>query len=154
MGTTIIALWINSVIRVTPIAVSNLSYIVKSEVAETKMCRDGQQTLTSCTLFQILHLQHTVLFQTKSPMSTFRFVSATTNWTSTNQQILESMWGEWQELLQWGQGKPLDMVFCLGQKLNESHSHQSVDSGTVNAELQMQNVLTIHHWQRAAVCHY
>ena len=76
---------------VAPIAASNSIYIVKSEVAETKMCRDGQQTLTSCTLFQILHLQHTVLFQTKSPMSTFRFVSATTNWTSTNQQILESM---------------------------------------------------------------
>ena len=64
---------------VAPIAASNSIYIVKSEVAETKMCRDGQQTLTSCTLFQILHLQHTVLFQTKSPMSTFRFVSATTN---------------------------------------------------------------------------
>ena len=34
-------------------------------------CRGGQQTLISCTLFQILHLQLAVLFQTKSPMSTF-----------------------------------------------------------------------------------
>ena len=34
-------------------------------------CRGGQQTLISCTLFKILHLQHTVLFQKKSPMSTF-----------------------------------------------------------------------------------
>ena len=34
-------------------------------------CRDGQQTLISCTLFQILHLQLAVLFQTKSSMSTF-----------------------------------------------------------------------------------
>ena len=34
---------------VTPIAASNLSYIVKSEVAETKMCRGGQLTLISWT---------------------------------------------------------------------------------------------------------
>ena len=37
----------------------------------SQKCRDGQQTLISCTLFQILHLQLAVLFQTKSPMSTF-----------------------------------------------------------------------------------
>ena len=34
---------------VTAIAASNLSYIVKSEVAETKMCRGGQLTLISWT---------------------------------------------------------------------------------------------------------
>ena len=32
-------------------------------------CRDGQQTLICCTLFQILHLQLAVLFQTKSPIT-------------------------------------------------------------------------------------
>merc|ERR1712197_245638 len=37
----------------------------------SQKCRDGQQTLISCTSFQILHLQLAVLFQTKSPMSTF-----------------------------------------------------------------------------------
>ena len=37
----------------------------------SQKCRDGQQTLISCTSIQILHLQLAVLFQTKSPMSTF-----------------------------------------------------------------------------------
>ena len=43
----------------------------RSSSVSTSECRDGQQTLISCTSFQILHLQLAVLFQTKSPMSTF-----------------------------------------------------------------------------------